>query len=74
MELLPVKAEDSRGLLTAVLKGVKAKGNHRRRLRRAPDAEHAALFVQLVIVERVCRKLACPNIVSRFCHGVLPVL
>ena len=52
-ELLAVEGDDAGRLLAAVLQRVQAERGERARLRVAENAEHAALFVQLVRVESV---------------------
>src|SRR5215213_7805441 len=52
MEMLAIEAGDTGSLLAAVLQGVQPKRNKAGRIVGAPNAENAALFVQLVVVER----------------------
>ena len=51
-----VEADDAGGFLPAVLERVEAERDEARRLGRAPDGEDAALFVEMVVIERVGRQ------------------
>jgi hypothetical protein len=53
VELLAVVGDDSGRLLAAMLERMQAERRVRRRVRRAIDAEDAALLVELVVVERM---------------------
>jgi hypothetical protein len=53
MELVAVPAGDARGLLAAVLERVEAQRHERGCALRIGNAENAALFAQLVVIERV---------------------
>ena len=50
-ELMPVIGDDADGLLAAMLQGVQAQGAERGGLLGTVDADHAALFLELVVVE-----------------------
>ena len=56
MEMLAVEARDARGFLAAMLQRVQAERDEARRIVGTPDAENAALFAQLVVVERIGRQ------------------
>ena len=56
MEMLAVEAGDAGGFLAAVLQRVEAERDEARRIVGAPDAENAALFAQLVVVEWIGRQ------------------
>jgi hypothetical protein len=51
VEMLAVERRDPRGFLSAVLQRVQAKRNEASRIVGTPDAEHAALFLELVPVK-----------------------
>ncbi len=53
---LPSNAGDARGFLAAVLERVQAERDEARRIVGAPDAEDAALFAQLVVIEWIGRQ------------------
>ncbi len=53
VESTTIPAGDAGGLLTTVLKGVETQRHHSSGGLGAPNAEYAALFAQLVIIERM---------------------
>ena len=59
--LIGVVGDDSTGLLAAMLQGVQAKRCMGGGPGAAEDAEHAALLVQLVVVQRRCFGRAVPG-------------
>jgi hypothetical protein len=56
MEMLAVERRDSGGLLPTVLQRVQPERDEARRIVGTPNAEHAALLAQLVVVERIGRQ------------------
>ena len=56
MEMLAIEASDARAFLAAVLQRMQAQGDEARRILGTPDTEDAALFAQLVVVERIGRQ------------------
>jgi hypothetical protein len=56
MEMLAVERSDTRSLLAAVLQGMQAKRDEARRIVSTPNSKNAALFAQLVVVERIGRQ------------------
>jgi hypothetical protein len=53
MKLLAVKGDDSCRFLPAMLQGVKAEGDEGGGVRVPEDAEYAALFAEMVVVEGI---------------------
>jgi hypothetical protein len=56
VELLAVEAGEAGGLLAAMLQGVQTQRDEIRRIVGTPDTEDAALFAQLVVIERIGRQ------------------
>ena len=56
VEMLAVEGGDARRFLAAMLQRVQAERDEARRIVGAPDAEHAALLAQLVVIERIGRQ------------------
>src|SRR5690606_38840352 len=56
VELPAVVGDHAAGLLSAVLQGVQSQRGERGGVGRAPDAEDAALLVQLVVGKRMSRQ------------------
>jgi len=60
VEMLAVEAGDPGRFLAAVLERVEAERDKARGIVGAPDAEHAALLAQLVVIERIGRQHRVP--------------
>ncbi len=54
VELLAVEGDDAGGFLAAMLQGMKAERRQRGRFGMAENAEYAAFFMRVIVVERAC--------------------
>ena len=64
MELLAVERDDARRLLAAMLQGMQAEHGMRRRIGMPEDAEHAALLVEVVVIEGIGAQIRDGNTVG----------
>jgi len=69
VEQMPVPAGDARGFLAAMLERVQAQRDHRRRRFGTVNAKDAALFAQLVVIERICGEHLSPFAAGRPYRG-----
>jgi len=59
MEVCAIETADAGRFLAAVLESVEPERDEAGRIVRAPNSENAALFAQLVVVERIGRQHRC---------------